>query len=522
MSSTSDVIVLGGGHNGLVAANYLASAGYRSTLVEAAPQLGGLSTSGPLIAEAPHHVVHPAALDLMVIRATNIIAELDLARYGLREIETDAAYGYLHPTGESVMFFRDPERTIADIHRFSPSDARAYREFLKVLDAGLSLMLPYMRTDPMRPAPRELGRMAAGLVRQRAVTGDLLNVMTSTALTIAEEYFTHPATLGAVLGMAGGTTADPTAEGSGSSMLLPGVLHRVGVSRVRGGMQHFIDALEARFRAAGGTVEAGTPVAEINVSQDRVSGVTLTDGRVLRADVVLSSADPRTTLALVGDALDHRTRVRGRHIPSNGHGVDVMKIDIALAARLSFPDHQRPDGLDLRKPLLSLGTAEDVIGSYAASRRGELPQVPFSWLATPSGYDPSQAPDGQDTVYIYPSAVPRTPNDGWDAAADKMVRLTMKHVGRFAAGFDAEIGRRVETPVQRSERARTDNGALLHVDYGLFRSGPLRPAFGLSGYRTPVEGLFLGGSGSHPNGAVTGLPGQLSARRVARHLATSR
>jgi phytoene dehydrogenase-like protein len=519
-SDDADVVVVGGGHNGLVAACYLAKAGHRVALVEAAPQLGGLSTSGPLIPEAPEHIVHPAALDLMMIRRTSIISDLGLERHGFRMIEAEPAYGYLHPGGESVMFWRDPARTARDISVYSADDAKAYLEYAKVLDALLAVSVPMMRADPLRPAPREVARAARGLVRHRRQMSDLVTLATGTAESIAHEYFTHPATLGAILGLAGGTVS-PNVEGSGLALILPAILHRIGVGRVQGGIQRLINALAASLVEAGGKVFTGSPVEEILVQSGRTTGVRLADGRVLRSDAVLTSCDPRTTFErlLPADAVDRRTRTRASFVPANALGCDVMKIDLALSGRVRFPHHPREDGLDLRKPLVVLGTEQETAASFTSSQRGELPSAPLLWVANPTGHDPSQAPPDQDVVYIYPAAVPRDPDGGWPAAKDDMAKRAIGQAGRFMDGLERlEIGRYVETPHERSERAGTTNGTFLHVDFGLLRSGPLRPAWGLGGYKTPVEGLYLGGSGSHPSGSVTGLPGQLSSRHVDRFL----
>ncbi|MFE3000545.1 phytoene desaturase family protein [Nocardia sp. NPDC059246] len=524
MKMDFDAVVVGGGHNGLIAACYLARDGYEVALVEAAEQLGGLSTSGPYIPEAPEHVVHPAALDFMMIRSTSIVEELGLTSHGLSLIEADPPYGYLHPTGESVMFWRDPARTIDDIARFSRSDADSYARFVEVLDGILEIGVPWMRTDLMRPDPREIARSLRGLGRHHKNVDDIIAFSLSSAEALVHEYFTHPATIAAVLGLAAGS-APPDADGSGLAALVAGILHRVGSSRVRGGMQNFVTALARVFESAGGTVFTGTPVEEIAVSGGAVQGVRLADGRGLRSRVVLTTCDPKQTLGellSLGD-IDHRTRVRASYMPSNASGCDVMKIDLALSGQISFPSHARPDGLDLRKPLLMLGTAEETMESFAASRRGVLPTTPLVWAATPSGWDPSLAPRGQDVVYLYPAAVPREPLEGWPAVRDEMVKRTLHQAGRFIDGLDTlTFASRVETPDERARRARTTGGgSLFHIDFGLLRSGPLRPAWGLGSYRTPVEGLFLGGSGSHPGGGVTGLPGRLSSKRAARYLSKS-
>jgi len=192
---------------------------------------------------------------------------------------------------------------------------------------------------------------------------------------------------------------------------------------------------------------------------------------------------------------------------------------MALRAQIAALQHTRPDDVDLRMPSLLIGTEESVRESYAAAARGELPDDPAMWVVAPSGVDPTQAPEGQESLYIYALAEPVHPREGWEALRAPAVDSILAKLGKYIGPLDeAEIGRLVETPEDLGARLRVRNGCVTHIDMGLMRSGPLRPTIGLGTGKTPLDGLVLGGSGMHPGGGVTGLPGRTAAIRAKRYL----
>ncbi|MDJ0441203.1 phytoene desaturase family protein [Rhodococcus qingshengii] len=515
----ADVVIIGGGHNGLVAGSYLARSGKKVVLVEASSDLGGMTTSGRFIDSAPDHIIHPCAVDVIFMRTTSIAKDLELRRHGYRTIETDAAYAYLHADGSSIVIWRDPERTASEIRRFSPADADAYLKFTKMLKALLAVGVPVMRTDLSHPEIGEIRRVLGAVVGNRRQIGEMVALVVTSAVQAVAERFSHPAVRAALIGLAAG--AGPVeADGSGMAFLLLGLLHEYGVSRPIGGMQTLVNSLASSFQASGGKVFVDSPVAQVLLEGDRARGVELEDGRVIKAKSVLSTADPHTTLRdLVADGvLDRQTLARVDHIPANAAGASPFKVDMALSGLLTIPNHIHPD-VDLRHPVILYGTEDDVVSSFTACTRNELPSNPFMWACIPTAVDPTQAPVGQDTLYLYPPAMPARPLRGWKDLSGDAEKLTVERAQQFIGGIDEfEIGRLTETPEQMAARTRAWKGSILHVDFSPLRTGPLRPAWGLGGYRTPIDGLFLGGAGTHPSGSVTGLPGKLSAARVRRYV----
>src|SRR5690554_5089983 len=195
MNRDYDVIIVGAGHNGLTAAGYLARAGKKVLVVERNAKVGGMTTSGFMIPEAPNHMVTPCAIEIIYLRQTGVIEDLELAKHGLRMIEPDPPYAYLHPDGSSICLFRDPKRTAEDIARIHPADGKAYLKFMEVLNALYEIGSPMMALDQGRPQPKVLWQMVKALVRNRKLRSELEAITSATSDQVACEWFEHPATI---------------------------------------------------------------------------------------------------------------------------------------------------------------------------------------------------------------------------------------------------------------------------------------------------------------------------------------
>jgi phytoene dehydrogenase-like protein len=523
-----DVVVIGAGHNGLVAANYLTDAGLDVMVVEANERIGGMTSSGTSIPGAPHHVINHCAVDLFLWDVFPPGRQLGLHRYGLRTVEAEPAYVYLHPDGESLAVWRDPRRTAEEIRRFSPADADAYLEYARFLDAFLDLALPLAGTNPTRPDARALSGLVVGALRHRRQVKEIGAYALASSAEVLGEQFGHPVVLAALHCLSSGV-APNSLSGSWSGHLVFALLHRFPIRRPVGGMQAVPNALAARLRVKGGALRTSSPVAEIVMRGHRARGVVLADGMEIQARrAVLATCDPRQTLSrlLPAGTLSPLMEGRVHTIPTNALGYGPMKVDLALSGRLDLSRHnrRRRDGLDLRYPSQVIGTPEGIERAFRRAAAGLLPERDdFAlWNVIPTALDPSQAPPGQDALYTYLGAVPARPVEGWKALKDEAGQAIVDKVAEFFGGIaDLEIGRQVETPEDIAESTGATEGTILHVDWVLNRMGPLRPARGLGGFRTPVEALYLGGAGCHPGGLVSGLPGYLSAREILRCLRRS-
>ena len=253
-SQNYDVVIVGGGHNGLSAACYLAAAGRKVLVLEALEKVGGMASSGYLLPGAPEHLVHPCALDMMSMRVhPRVPLELELQRHGFRQIELSPGYVYLHPDGTSLVFWRDPEKTAAEIRRYSERDAEAFLAFMKVVNAFIDMAVPMMRVDPTEFNLGAKFTAFRAALRNRRLKPELMALLTGSAYQAAIERFEHPITISAMCcltGLAGSITSD----GSGIYYALLGFLHRFGVGRVVGGMQSLSNAMASRLSELGGDV----------------------------------------------------------------------------------------------------------------------------------------------------------------------------------------------------------------------------------------------------------------------------
>jgi phytoene dehydrogenase-like protein len=520
-----DVVVIGGGHNGLVAANYLADAGMDVTVIEANDSIGGFTSTGHAIPSAPGHLINSFSVDAFFWDAFPPSYELELERYGLRRVQVDPGHVYLHPDGGSIAFWADARRTAEEIRRFSAADAEAYLEFARVLRRFGNIMLRLARTSPVRP---EIGALAT--VAREAFQGrkDLMELGSFPFASVSEviaERFSHQVVRDA-LHAASGSTVPNNSSGSAVGFLWLSTMHRYACRRPVGGVQAIPEALATRLRAKRGSVRTGSAATEIVLRAGRAVGVRLADGTELGARrAVLAACDPQTALGrlLPEGTLDDRMRRRVDAIPVSNLNYGQMKVDLALSGRLGLSRHEawRTDGLDLRRPSFMTGTEAGMERLFARSGAGLLPDEDdwSLWPVIPTAADPSQAPDGQDTLYLYAAVAPYRPEGGWESVRDKAVAGILANASRYFDGIaELEIGRQVLTNVEMASQGNATGGNMTHVDMVLGRAGPLRPARGLAGYATPVDGLYLGAAGCHPGGGITGGPGYVSARTVLRDL----
>jgi phytoene dehydrogenase-like protein len=511
-----DVVVIGSGHNGLVAACYLAKAGLDVAVLEANDWIGGCTSTSALIPEAPEHMVGPCAQDFCMIRLSTIVEDLDLKRYGYAEVEVDPSYVIPGENGETLAFWRDPIRTAQEIKRYSKRDARAYLDFMEMLEAGMKSGIPYLLGDPTRPSAETL-RAALRSVRHPVHLANLAKMVTGSAADAIDARFTHPLLRGGLLSLAA-VGAPVTHKGSGLNAMFPAVVRHAGVSRPIGGAQILPDSLAACLQAHGGRIRTEAEVASILTTGGKATGVRLTGGEELPAGAVLSAMDPAKTLRdfLPGGALPDKLARRVAAIPSENGGASYLTVHIAFSGQLDYSRLQarRDDAIDLRNAALLTGSFEDMVDAVDAATTGRLPERMPVAMVLPTGPDPSQAPVGQDVTYLWTGWAPRNPPEGWDALAPRAGQAIVDTAARYVDGFDLEIGRFVEPWTVLQQRTHVPNGNPYYVDLLAQRNGPLRPALGLGGYTTPVSGLFLTGGGTHPGPSVSGLPGQIAARKL--------
>ncbi len=521
MSEQVDVIIVGAGHNGMASAGYLSRAGKKVLVLERLGKVGGMTSAGYMIPDAPDHLVTPCAVELLFVRGTGLIEDLELVRHGLEWIDPDPTYAYLHPDGSSVCIFRDAERTIEDMSRLNANDGRNYRKFLKLLDALMDIGFPIMQAEPGRIDIANHAKVIGNAVRNARLKRELQALAAGTADQIACEWFEHPANVALLTNTAAG--AGPVDEdGNAAAYMILAVLHRLGTGKPIGSLQAFANALHRSIEESGAEVRVNAPVAEIVIDDGVAKGVRLEDGTEIRAMAVIATCDPRTAYGMTTPGkVERRLMQRIEHVPANRSNAAPLLANIAMSGPLTLKRHQdlRHDDADLSKAVGYMGTPEEVRGSFAAARRGDIPDRHCVSLTPLSNSDPTQAPPGGSLAYIYAPAMAVDTRDGWDAAQkDRVMDSLIAQLSEFYDGFSSEVGRFVETPREREQRLNVTNGCVTHVDFGALRSGINRPATGFGGPIPPVSGLYIGGAGAHPGGGISGIPGRIAAKRVQRYL----
>jgi phytoene dehydrogenase-like protein len=516
-----DVVIVGGGHNGLVAGCLLARAGLKTIVVEKEERLGGMALSAPLIDAAPGHLVSPCAFEDLFFRIGGVVEELQLARHGFREHESEG-WAWLSADGDSLLIQRDVEATVRDIERFSRPDARRYRELIEVSLRCVELFYGYLTSHPTRVDGRQLASWARKLVTDRKLRSALGDMLSGNAIdTIAGTFESE-----AVRAIFANTIlGSPFADGNGFTLMNTTLLHRTGIGRPVGGMGGIVAALARCLASYGGEVMTGTAVTQIETAAGRARAVVLADGTRLSARrAVVSACPPQAVPALVGDALPPRLADRLRSAPDDAWGIGQLTVTLALHEQVDLPLHRpaRTD-VDLRKPTLMTGTLDSIVRAAEQSMRGVVPDELPWWATIFNAIDPTQAPDGQDVIDLYSPMVPGRPSGGWgehrEGTADRLVAAAAEVLSPRIPEY--ELGRYIETPADRAARVGTRNGCIYHIDFLPTRVGPLRPVLGLGTYRTPIEGLYLSGVGTHPPAGVSGLNGTRTAETVLRDLGSA-
>jgi phytoene dehydrogenase-like protein len=526
--SGADVIIVGGGHNGLVAACYLARAGVDVLVVEAYDKVGGMTSTSPMTPEAPEHMINDGSIQASLWNSSTIDADLELsAKYGLRPVFTDPFHVHLAPGGESLAFWRDYRKTAEEIRYFSPKDAAIWLKYCSTVDKAVSIGLPMMHTSAVRPELKYLMKSLGAMIR---AFGDLGNIAQWMIPSFAEAVETFELDL-----IRGAFTQllpfqNFRSDLGGWSTIYFGLIHRHGACLFEGGTGSLPLALARCLKAAGGRTRVNAPVEKLIVNNGRVTGVRLRDGEelVARKAVMTTLNAKRVLLELLPEGvLSEELHRRAEHIPTLERGMADFNINFAFKGKLSLPKHQKwrkdnikDDNIDLRRPCVTWNTYQEALDAYVASNRGDVPTTTIPGLAQiTTAIDPSMAPPGHDTLWYWSGLGPSKPREGWDRAREQLTQRAVKDMTLYYEGIeDLQIAHRTQVVPDLAKRFHAVDGNVFHVDTFITRMGPLKPARGFAGYKTPVPGLYLSGGSTHPVSGICGMPGQNAARVLLRNL----
>ncbi len=525
MTARADVVVIGGGHNGLVAAAYLARAGRRVVVLERRPVLGGAAVSERPF--GPDYLVTSLSYVVCLLPA-DMVRDLRLVEHGYH-VYPQGPYFAPRRDGTYLSLPDDPGARADQIGRFAPSDVDAYERWEAWL-AGLGKLVgPLLDSVPPKIGshrPADVLGQAALLRTLRKVdvrsAFDLTRLFTASIADLVEERFASDALRG-LLSVSGviGTWAGPRSAGTAFVMLHHHVdqsgNQAAGWGFARGGMGGVSHALAGAARAFGAELRTGASVARIEVRDNTVTGVTLVDGSTVEAPVVVTTVHPRIAFL---DLLDPKELPDDfvADIESWRSRSGTVKVNFAVDRLPVFTAHPEPDPSIYGGTIVLAESLDEIETSFQEAVSGRGASAPFADICIPSVFDPTLAPAGHHVVSAFTQWVPHTWADrpdatGLTAYAD---RLTAR-LDELAPGFASSIvGRQVLGPHEMQTEYGLIGGNIFHGELTPGQLFHTRPAAGYADLRTPVKGLYQAGSATHGGGGVTGIPGRNVVRQIER------
>jgi phytoene dehydrogenase-like protein len=520
-----DVIVIGGGHNGLVTSAYLARAGKNVLVLERREMLGGCAVTEEIW---PGYKVSTGAY-LVSLLQERIVRELELERFGYRVLPKDPAFFSVYPDGRHLFFWQDEKKTLAEIAKFSARDAEAfpkyeaYLERLAVVVESLLLVTP-PELPPKKPADfveylKLLGRFRK--LSPADITG-LVKIFTQSAADLLDAWFESPeikvtlATDG-VIGANGG----PRSAGTAYILMhhcMGGVAGKRGLwGFVQGGMGAVSEAIAASARSHGVEIRTNAPVDRVLIREGRAVGVVLQNGDELRANMVASNLDPKATFLRLLDP-QHLEPDFHRSIEQFRVEGTSLKMNLALDGLPDFRAYPGAPGPQHGATMHICPSIDYVERAWDDAKYGRPSQNPLLEMTCPTIYDPALAPAGKHIMGIFLQYAPYTlRNATWDELREPYGDRVLDVISEYAPNMKQIVReRQVLSPLDLERRFGIAGGNIFHGEMSLDQMFVLRPVAGWARYRTPIQGLWLCGSGAHPGGGVMGAPGYNAAREILR------
>jgi len=526
VSERFDGIVIGAGHYGLVTAAVLAGGGKTTLVLERRPLVGGACVTEELI---PGHRFSTASYVCSLMRP-EIIEELALRDHGFEMLPCSSSFT-VFPEGGALLLGLDAAGDARQIARYSKKDAEAYPRFNAALSRLADLLRPTLAMTPPDPAAPGLGDLLRllklGNRFRRMTRADqtlLFKMMTMSCAALLDEWF-ESSQLKATLAPTStiGTYGSPRTPGT-AFVLLHYYLGEANGSPgswgfVKGGMGGLAEALASAARSRGAVIRVGQAVDRILIENGRARGVRLEGGAVIEGGVVVSNADPKRTFQRLVDPglLPEEFRRGVETIRCTGNSA---KINLALS---ELPDFVAlpGDGPHLRGSIQICGSRESYLEeAFDDFKAGHPSRRPYLEVTIPSTVDATLAPAGRHVMSISMKFVPYRPAQGdWESRREELGDLAIDTLAACAPNLRRSIVfRQVLTPRDLEERFALTGGNICHGDMALDQLFAMRPLLGWAGYRTPIDGLYLCGAGTHPGGGVMGSCGRNAAREIIADL----
>jgi phytoene dehydrogenase-like protein len=528
VAAAREIVIIGAGHNALVAAFYLAQKGLRPLVLERRAMVGGGSVTEEF---------HPGFRCSTVAHAggpplASIVRDMQLAKHGLEKLESPVRLFAPSPDGRALVLTTDPLAAAKQIEQFSKKDAEKYLELHKVLGrTGAILSELLTMTPPVIEKPSKddlwklfkVGRKLRGLGKK-----EMMRVLRWGPMAVADfvaEFF-ETDLLRAAVAARGicGAAMGPWSAGSTALLLLRAAADPCPVGNSafpRGGMGALTSAMAAAARHAGAEIRTGAEVERIVVKNDAASGVVLRGGEEISAKRVVSGADPQRTLLGLLDPvhLPPSFAVKMQHYRANG---TAAKLNLALDALPTFTAlRNSPDGNAALAGRIHIGPGIDYLErAFDDSKYGDFSRAPYLDISIPSILDNSLAPAGKHVMSIYMQFAPyRLKRADWSEQRDALADAIIKTLAAYAPDLPGKIlAQQILTPQDLETTYGLTGGHPFHGELALDQIFTMRPQLGWARYRTPVKGLYLCGSGTHPGNGITGASGANAAREILKDL----
>jgi phytoene dehydrogenase-like protein len=529
-NSDYDAIVIGAGHNGLTAAAYLAKAGRRVLVLERREIVGGCCVTEEVDPElAPGCRVSTTSYIASMLRP-EVIHDLNLSKYGLRMVPCEPGLQIALPDATVIPWWTDNQRMLSELKPYSVSDAET---FIRI-DEELKALAAYLQPFFLEPPPdinatgmtrlKELFRV---FKRVRKISGSQIGQMnsflTSSLGDFLNRHFESDQVKSLILanntyGKHGGPYQPGSAMGLLFHLLSGGSEEQQGFyGHVIGGMGAITTAMATACREFGVEIRTSSPVSRIVQTNGKLRGVVLEDGEEISAKTVLSNADPKRTFLSLLDAndLDDEFRRAVSGIKMDGPSAKVNFVLSEEPKVNGMPADAGPGQRALFTLVPTLQGAEDC---YNISQREQIPEDLWVDCVVASNVDNTLAPEGRHMLTCFVQYVPYKLAEGsWDEKRDYLGDLVVKKIAEYAPNVPASIiARRVFTPLDLERTFGITEGNIFHGELSLDQLFFMRPLPTCSQYRTPIEGLYLCGAGTHPGGGVTGAPGYNASHQVLR------
>ena len=527
MAETRDVVIVGGGHNGLVAAFYLAKAGFKPLVLERRSQVGGAAITEEF---HPGFRCSTLAHNAGPLRA-DIVRDMQLEKHGLKLTTPDVSTVSLLPDGRVLVLYANARKAAQEIASWSQKDAASYADFGdalgkigKVMGEALALTPPNIDN----PSRGDLwGMLKTGRSLRKLGKKDLYRVLRWGPMAVADlvsEFFdTEPLRATAAARGIFGTFLGPWSAGSALVLMLRAAADPSPAGSVQfanGGAGAITLAMAAAAKQAGAEIRTGADIAEIRVHDGVATGVVLTSGEEISARAVVSNADPKRTLMRLVDpaylAPDFVQKIKNYRCLGT-----VAKINLALSALSEFTALKGKGNGNLLRSRIQISPEIDYLErAFDESKYGNFSRKPYLEIAFPSLSDPSLAPAGQHVMSIYMQYAPyKLKNSDWGSQRAALGETVVNTIAQYAPNLPQSIlHRQIITPKDLEETYGLTGGHIFHGELALDQFFTMRPLLDWARYTTPIERLYLCGSGTHPGTGLTGGSGANAAHEIAKAL----